>query len=31
MKCNKCENKPWRECCYICLVSEYNFYACEKK
>ena len=29
MKCDKCKNKPWKECCDNCKVLEYSCYLCE--
>ena len=26
MKCNKCINKPWKECCNNCKELEYSCY-----
>ena len=24
MKCNNCENRPWKDCCNICKELEYR-------
>ena len=29
MKCNKCINKPWKECCNNCKELEYSCYVCK--
>ena len=26
MKCNKCKNKSWKDCCNNCKKLEYSFY-----
>ena len=28
MKCNKCKNKPWKECCNDCKELDYSCYIC---
>ena len=30
MKCNKCINKPWKECCNNCKELDYFCYVCKK-
>ena len=29
MKCDKCKNKPWRECCNDCKELDYCCYICK--
>ena len=29
MKCDKCKNKPWNECCNDCKELDYNCYICK--
>ena len=29
MKCDKCKNKPWKECCNDCKELEYCCYICK--
>ena len=29
MKCDKCINKPWKECCHNCKELEYSCYVCK--
>ena len=29
MKCDKCKNKPWKECCNDCRELEYCCYICK--
>ena len=29
MKCDKCLNKPWKECCNNCKELEYSCYVCK--
>ena len=29
MKCKKCLNKPWKECCKNCKELEYSCYVCK--
>ena len=29
MKCDKCINKPWKECCNKCKELEYSCYVCK--
>ena len=29
MKCNKCLNQPWKECCKNCKELEYSCYVCK--
>ena len=29
MKCDKCKNKPWKECCNDCKELDYCCYICK--